>query len=148
MPNLQVGRTLAGTGNLVNSNLVAANLGNANLINSNLATASLGNFAAPRLGGNLVANRNVGGSYSNANLPVNIANGFNINTGTFAVTNMGLPTVLPNGRPCGIQIAADALQVAGPLSVEGSMPFYSTVQLNGNLPTSGSGYVSCGCGGQ
>lgn len=150
MSNVQVARNLPVSGTVVNGNLENGNLF-ANLPSSNVVVSNAGSNLAGGLSANLVSN-NFGTNYVtktvNANTPINLANGFNINTGTFAVGNTGLASLLPNGRPCGIQIAADALEVGGSVGVNGQLPFYTTVNVNGQLPSSGVGYVSCGCGGQ
>ncbi|RVE42359.1 hypothetical protein evm_012980 [Chilo suppressalis] len=155
------------TSNLANANYVTSSLGNANniystnlganIIPTGIPTSNIVTANANLLGNNVatIGNNFVGANLVNANLagqnnliaaavPVNLANGYNINTGTFAVTNTGLAQYL--NQPCGIQILADALEVGGSVGVNGQMPFYTTITANGQLPSSGYGYASCGCG--
>ncbi|CAG9794192.1 unnamed protein product [Diatraea saccharalis] len=163
IPTGSVSANLVGN-NLANTNYLTTGLGNANLLPNNLGTNLIANGNLVPSNANLIGNNigTVGGNFVGANLvnantfgqpnfiaaplPVNLANGYNLNTGSFAISNTGLAQLL--NLPCGIQIVADALEIGGTFGVTGQLPFYATVTANGQLPSSGYGYATCGCGGQ
>ncbi|XP_059062463.1 putative uncharacterized protein DDB_G0286901 [Achroia grisella] len=140
LTNMPIGNNFANANSDVfRNNLLTNNFGNnlevRNLFNNNLA--------------NSVANSNLANAVANANLVnanvanINLANGYNINSGKFEPVNNPTFAQLVAAHNSGVQLLADGLQVGGALLIRGQYPIQGTVGVNGNLESRGMASVLC-----
>ncbi|XP_031770338.2 putative uncharacterized protein DDB_G0286901 [Galleria mellonella] len=123
-----------------NTNLMQNNI-DLNLIGNTLASNQFGRqFLAPvtnNVPSNILAgNALTGGLTANAGGLVDGAS----YKGILSVTSTS-PSV-----PTGLSVYSDNLIIEGPVTVTGTLPFLSTVALEGSVPTNGYGIASCACG--
>nr|XP_053621612.1 uncharacterized protein LOC128681619 isoform X1 [Plodia interpunctella] len=72
---------------------------------------------------------------------INLANGYNINTGTFTQPKNPILAEAFARQGCGVNILADALQVTGTVNVNGNYPIAANVAISGRLPNDGTATV-------